>query len=102
MYPSLHGPHSDSVWAWRDIPVAHFQQCTSSASLPWWMVAVGRYRLAATKSFGCTLASTTIVAALGAKVRGFIRPNISALMVEMLRGAIGLPCKTISHQFTER
>ena len=60
------------------------------------MVAVGRYTLAAANSCGMTVASRTIMATSWAKRWGFIRPYISALMAEMLRGDVGFPCKNIS------
>ena len=49
MQPSLHGPHSDFVWAWRDLPVTCFRHRTSSASSACWMVVLGWHTLAAAK-----------------------------------------------------
>ena len=96
MQPSLHGPHGNSEWVWRDLPVTCFRHRTTSASFACWMVAMGRYTLAAANSFGMTLASMTVMAASGAKRWGFICPQIPTLTVEMLRGTVGFPCPKLS------
>ena len=75
---SLWGPHTDSMWAWRDVHVPCFQYRIIGASVA---------------NLGGILALSCSMFTLGGIHWGFMCPSICALMGGMIHGHLCLPLR---------